>query len=83
MPALGWDGTENAGGSSDLRPTPIHPFNSFLADAYDIFVINIALMMMKQVDYGVPLTHDTQRWVSLTQPEGRGTDRGVHRSTRN
>lgn len=22
-------------------------------------------MMMKQNDYGVPLTHDTQRWVSL------------------
>jgi len=32
----------------------------FLADSYDVFVINLALQMMKQNDYGVPLTPDTQ-----------------------
>ena len=36
----------------------------FLADSYDIFVINIALMMMKDAGrYEPPLTHEIQTWV--------------------
>ena len=37
----------------------------FLADAYDLFVINIVLLMMKEVDYGEPLTHHYQAQVSM------------------
>jgi len=37
----------------------------FLADAYDLFVINIVLLMMKEVDYGTPLTHYYQTQVSM------------------
>lgn len=37
----------------------------FLADSYDVFVINIALEMMEQNDYGVPLTPSIRAAVSM------------------